>query len=229
MPSEDSIRQILEALLFASDEPIPLKRFAEILDLQDTRPIRRALEELRERYDEQGHAFALEEIAGGYQVLTRKDYAPWVTRLSRSAARAQLSQAALETLAIVAYKQPILRADIEAIRGVQVDAILRTLMERELIKVVGRHDSLGRPLLYGTTRKFLEVFGLKSLDELPRMETMLRVESVPAKRQEDAPSSGTEPEKSKEAGAEPSAEPPADSAPVAQESDETSQTGGTKS
>jgi len=209
----DNLKVILEALLFATDEPIPLKRMTEILDSADSRAIRRALAELREQYDAEGHAFSLEEIAGGFQLLTRKDYAPWVVQLSRAAARSKLSQAALETLAIIAYKQPILRADIEAIRGVQVDAILRALMERELIKIVGRHDSLGRPLLYGTARKFLETFGLKSLDELPKIEGGAPGAALAAGSLQQA-SSKPQPE-SPLAGPDPAEIPPQPAAPPA--------------
>jgi len=211
----DDLKTIVEALLFATDEPIPLKRITDILDFADGRAVRRALNELRDQYYEQGHAFALEEIAGGYQLLTRKDYAPWVAKLSRAAARSKLSQAALETLAIVAYKQPILRADVEAIRGVQVDAVLRALVEKELVKIVGRHDSLGRPLLYGTTRKFLEAFGLKSLDDLPGLQgTSGAPAPAAAESLQAAAASAAEAAPPDEEGESPAAasEPPSDAA-----------------
>jgi len=167
---DDNLKTIIEALLFAADEPIPIKRIAKVLDVPDSRSVRRAIQDLSEQYNAEGRAFALEEIAGGYQLFTRKDYAPWIAKLTQASAKSKLSRAAYETLAIVAYKQPVQRADIEAIRGVQVGAILRALVEKELVKITGRDESLGRPLLYGTTKKFLDCFGLNSLDDLPKLE-----------------------------------------------------------
>ena len=118
--------------------------------------------------DEGGHAFSLEEIAGGFQMLTRPEYAPWIGRLNTQQRQETLSKAALETLAVVAYRQPITRAEVDDIRGVQAGSILRALAGRRLIKVVGRSEELGRPLLYGTTKHFLEVFGLRSIKDLPK-------------------------------------------------------------
>jgi segregation and condensation protein B len=118
-------------------------------------------------YDQDGSAFQAEELAGGYQLLTRPEYHPWLARQRRSGDELRLTPAARETLTIVAYRQPIMRADIEAVRGVQCSEVLRQLMERGLVRIAGRHNSLGRPVLYGTTKKFLQAFGLKSLRDLP--------------------------------------------------------------
>ena len=123
-------------------------------------------------YDTQGRSFQIEEIAGGYQLFTKPEYYEWVAKLRKKSGETKLSQASLETLAIIAYKQPILRADLESIRGVQSGQIIRLLMEKDLVKVIGRDESLGHPLLYGTTKKFLEYFGLKDLQDLPKIEEL---------------------------------------------------------
>jgi segregation and condensation protein B len=135
---------------------------------RDGRQVRGLIRRLSRQYDEQGRAFAVEEIAGGFQLLTRPEFGLWISRLHSRQQSDSLSKAALETLAIVAYRQPITRAEVDDIRGVQCGPVLRGLVDRRLIKVVGRSEELGRPLLYGTTRRFLEVFGLKSLSELPK-------------------------------------------------------------
>ena len=162
----------IEAALLAADEPLNARRLASLAGLKDAREARRLVQKLRSHYDEDGSAFQVEELAGGFQVLTRPQYHPWLVGLRRGSNEQRLSAAARETLAIVAYRQPIMRADVEAIRGVQCGEMLRQLMEKGLIRIAGRHDSLGRPVLYGTTRKFLQVFGLKSLRELPLVEQL---------------------------------------------------------
>jgi segregation and condensation protein B len=134
---------------------------------------------LRHLYDADGTAFQIEEVAGGFQLLTRQDYHRWLTRLRSGGPELRLSGAARETLAIIAYRQPIMRADIEAVRGVHCGEVLRWLMEKGLIRIAGRHDSLGRPVLYGTTKRFLQIFGLKSLRDLPPVEE-LQVRSEPS-------------------------------------------------
>jgi segregation and condensation protein B len=121
-------------------------------------------------YAEEGAAFQVEELAGGYQLLTRPEFHPWLVRLRRTAGEPKLTGALLETLAIVAYRQPIMRADLEAVRGVRCDEALRQLMERGLVRIAGRDDSLGRPVLYGTTKKFLQAFGLRDLRDLPPVD-----------------------------------------------------------
>jgi segregation and condensation protein B len=158
---------LLEAALIAADEPVTARRLADVAGLADAGEARRLVRRLQALYDADGTAFQVEEIAGGYQLLTRPEYHPWLVRLRRAAEELRLTPAARETLTIVAYRQPIMRADVEAVRGVQCSEVLRLLMERGLVRIAGRHDSLGRPVLYGTTKKFLQVFGLKSLRELP--------------------------------------------------------------
>jgi segregation and condensation protein B len=132
--------------------------------------MRSLVEELTEEYREQNRAFTIEEIAGGFQLMTRPEFHPWVSKLRETQQQDSLSQAALETLAIVAYRQPITRADIEDIRGVQSGYILRSLIEKSLVRVTGRSEELGRPLLYGTTREFLDAFDLNSLRDLPEID-----------------------------------------------------------
>lgn len=164
------LKQAVEAVLFVSDDPVPLSRLHDLLP--DSRPaeIQDALRQLKADYESQGRAFMLEEIAGGVQLLTRPQHADIIARLKRSKAEKKLSGAALEVLAIVAYKQPIKRADLEAIRGVQSGEILRALMERRLVRIAGREDAPGAPVQYGTTKEFLEAFGLGALEDLPRPE-----------------------------------------------------------
>lgn len=162
----------VEAILFAADSALTAGRIAEVGELPGQRPVKRAIESLNERYEQIGSAFRIESIASGFRMLTRPEYHDVVSRLHRIRSQGRLSQAALETLAIVAYRQPILRADVEAIRGVACGEVLRGLMEKLLIKIVGRAEVIGRPMLYGTTRKFLEMFGLSGLDDLPRVEEL---------------------------------------------------------
>ncbi len=162
------LRPIIEAVLFSSDRPIGATRLAEVCGAADGRLARSLVRELQKEYDQQGRGFCIEELAGGFQLLSRPEFAPQVSKLQSRQRQETLSKAALETLAIVAYRQPIARAAIEDIRGVQSGQMLRTLVEKRLLKVAGRSDEVGRPLLYGTTRRFLVVFGLRSLADLPK-------------------------------------------------------------
>jgi segregation and condensation protein B len=166
--ARDARLAAIEAALFAADEPLTPRRLAQVVDLSDVGETRRLLRQLRTLYEEGGSAFQLEEIAGGYQLLTRPEFHPWLARLRRAGNELRLSGPARETLAIVAYRQPIGRADIESIRGVQCSEVLRQLMEKGLVRIAGRDDSLGRPVLYGTTKKFLQAFGLRTLRDLPQ-------------------------------------------------------------
>lgn len=159
---------LLEAALFCADEPLPPRRLAQIAGLADAAAIRRLAKKLQQLYDEDGAAFAIEEIAGGLQLLTRPPFHRWLANARRQTHELRLTPAMRETLAIIAYRQPIMRADIESIRGVQCAETLRLLMEKGLVRITGRHDSLGRPVLYGTTKKFLQVYGLRSLHDLPK-------------------------------------------------------------
>jgi len=170
------IKNILESLLFVASEPLSIERMKKVLDNSETQLIREALNTLAGEYEARGSAFFLKEVAGGYQIRTRPEYSPWIKRLIQPAP-ARLSKAAMETLAIVAYKQPIIRNDIEHIRGVDCGGILRTLMEKKLIRVLGRKAIPGRPLIYGTTRQFLELFELKDLTELPTPEEVEALEA----------------------------------------------------
>ncbi len=162
----------MEALLFGADAPLPPAKIGEMAGLGNAREVKKHIAALNQAYEQRGAAFRIEEIAGGYQMLTLPTYNKWLSKLLRARQETKLSQAALETLAIVAYKQPILRADVEAIRGVAAGEVLNRLRELNLIKIVGRADDVGRPLLYGSTKKFLEVFGLASLDDLPNAEEL---------------------------------------------------------
>lgn len=164
--------QIVEALLFASDAPLKAEEIARADEALDEDTVEAAIEELRAEYDELERAFQIYELAGGYQVLTRSEFAPYLERFDTVPRPARLSGAALETLSIIAYRQPIGRVEIEYIRGVSSAGVIRTLLDRELVHVVGREEGIGRPLLYGTTPRFLEHFGLRSLDALPRTEEL---------------------------------------------------------
>lgn len=160
----------LEAVLFLAREPLSTRKLAKLSKLADGTEARTLLKKLAFRYDQRGSALQLVEVAGGFQLLTRPQLAPWISRLHGEAQEVRLSAPALETLSVVAYQQPVVRAEIEAIRGVQCGEILRVLMERDLLRIVGRADELGRPFLYGTTTKFLQVFGLRRLDQLPLID-----------------------------------------------------------
>ncbi|MDY0169308.1 MAG: SMC-Scp complex subunit ScpB [Thermoguttaceae bacterium] len=172
MADRDPAMARLEALLLLAREPLSSRKLAHLADLADGTKARTLVRALNSRYDSQGCAFRAEEVAGGFQLLTRPQFAPWLRRLDSAAVDVRLSAPAMETLAVVAYRQPVLRAEVEAVRGVQCGEILRQLIERDLVRVTGRSDDLGRPLLYGTTRRFLRVFGLRHLDELPRPATI---------------------------------------------------------
>jgi segregation and condensation protein B len=171
--ARDLALAMVEAALLTADEPLPPRRLAHAAGLTDGNQARRLLHKLQALYEQDGSAFQVEELAGGFQLLTRPEYHRWLVRLRRSGLDVRLTPAARETLAIVAYRQPITRADIEAVRGVHCGELLRLLMEKGLIRIAGRHDSLGRPVLYGTTKKFLQVFGLKSLKDLPQAEGLV--------------------------------------------------------
>jgi segregation and condensation protein B len=161
----------LEALLFSSDQPLPLSLLAESLDASPER-VAEALRELENAYAIRGAGVQVRDIAGGHLLVTAPEHAEWVGRLLRGKKRMRLSRAALESMAIVAYKQPVTKSEIEAIRGVDSSAVLATLLERNLVTIRGRSKVVGRPLLYGTTQEFLDYFGLRDLSELPRPEEL---------------------------------------------------------
>ena len=162
----------LEAILWLSREPIVSRKLAGLAGLADGTEARTLVRSLNRMYDAEGCAFRVVEVAGGFQLMTRAKFVPWLRRLQASQTEIRLSAPALETLAVVAYRQPVLRADVEAVRGVQCGEILRQLMERNLVRISGRSEDLGRPFLYGTTRQFLQVFGLRHLEDLPRPELL---------------------------------------------------------
>ncbi|MFN4243059.1 MAG: SMC-Scp complex subunit ScpB [Tepidisphaerales bacterium] len=158
----------IEALLFSTRHPLTPARLAELLGVPSVKPIRAAVAELNRQYEATGRSFRVEQVAGGYQLLTLPDYGPLLQKLHQREADSKLTRSALETLAIIAYKQPVLRAEVEAIRGVASGETIRSLMEKHLVKIAGRAEEPGRPILYGTTKRFLELFGLNSLKDLPK-------------------------------------------------------------
>jgi segregation and condensation protein B len=162
----ENLSNIIESLLFVADEPLSVAKLKVVLETADTNEIKTALHSLADRYEARGGGFGLSEVAGGWQLRSRPEYHEWIKRLLQPSPQ-RLSKAALETLAIVAYNQPIIRADVEHIRGVDCGGILRQLLERKLIRVLGRKEIPGRPLIYATSRLFLELFDLKDLKDLP--------------------------------------------------------------
>jgi segregation and condensation protein B len=174
----EQIKSALESLLFVAEGPLPLRRLEEILDGVEPQEIGALLQELRTDYEAAGRGIRLVEVAGGYQLRTASENADWVKRLYQLKPQ-RMSRATLETLAIVAYRQPITRAEIEKIRGVDVGAVLATLMDRRLLRVVARKDVPGRPFLYGTTPEFLETFSLKDLSQLPTLKEAEELAQTP--------------------------------------------------
>ncbi|MEM6329727.1 MAG: SMC-Scp complex subunit ScpB [Planctomycetota bacterium] len=169
-----SRRRRLEAVLLIAGQPLPLGKLAKLAGLADATEARALVRELSQAYDTRGAAFSVCAVAGGYQLLTRSKLAPWVERFAGGSQAPRLSPPVIETLAIVAYRQPVLRVEVEAIRGVHCGEVLRQLMQRELLRIVGRSAELGRPLLYGTTGRFLQLYGLRSLADLPRFAELRR-------------------------------------------------------
>jgi segregation and condensation protein B len=162
-------KQIIEALLFVSGQPVSLKRLKEIIEELDPRALRQLISQLSEEYAQAQRAIRIQEVADGFQLVTDPALSPWMKRALALPKEELVSKAAMETLAIIAYRQPITKAEVELIRGVDVTATLETLLERQFVRVAGRKDTPGRPLLYGTTAEFLRHFGLKSLEDLPPM------------------------------------------------------------
>ena len=169
------LKRIVEAVLFAADTPVPVDRLAEIVGDAKRTDVRAAIGELAAEYDAADRPFAMAEVAGGWQLYCRPEYLTWVRELHRGRMPTRLSQAALETLAIIAYKQPIVRAEVEIIRGVDSSGVLATLLRRNLIAIAGRAPGMGRALMYGTTREFLRYFGLNTITDLPRLEEFAEV------------------------------------------------------
>lgn len=190
---------VVEALLFASDTPLEAERIREVLDLPDAHEASRLIEELRARYEASSQGLQIVEVGGGYRMVTRPEVAPWLVRLARARTRTRLSRPALEALAIVAYKQPVSRPEIDAVRGVNSEGVLDNLLERRLIRITGRKEAPGRPYLFETTREFLVAFGLRDIGDLPKVEGELVIpelaavaEHSEAETQQDSGAGGTE-------------------------------------
>jgi segregation and condensation protein B len=166
---------IVEALLFASETPVELDRIREVLELGSAEEARALVTRVKARLDAEERALMIIEVGGGYRLVTRAEVAPWLVRLARSRTRSRLSRSALETLAIIAYRQPASRPDIDAIRGVNSEAVLENLLDRRMVRIAGRKEAPGRPYLYETTRDFLVAFGLRDVSDLPRVEGELVV------------------------------------------------------
>lgn len=177
---DQEAKPILEALLFVSPEPLSLERLQEVLEGMDRSRIQSLLEMMANEYEQNGHGLQLVEVAGGCQLTTKPECAPWIRRLDEIRTASRLSKPALETLAIIAYKQPVTRPEIEEIRGVDTSGVIKTLLERRLLKITGRRDAPGRPLLYGTTKQFLGYFGLRDLSGLPSLKEFKEIAQTEA-------------------------------------------------
>lgn len=184
---KDQAKKIIESLLYMTDHALPVTEIAAILDGKNITEdvIRDLIGQISDQYEAAGSSLRLVEVAGGFQMSTRPDMAPWIRRLFKERLTVRLSPSSLETLAIIAYKQPITRSEIEQIRGVEATGVMETLLERRLVKVVGRKETIGRPLLYGTSMEFLRHFGLKHLSELPDLKSIVPAPAVPEEVQQE--------------------------------------------
>jgi len=167
---ENNLKSAVEALIFASEKPITIDQIKKVLGNLDFVAIKKILEELKDEYDSFNRGIRIIEIAGGFQMITCTTYAPFLKKLFKNRYNDKLSKPALESLAIIAYKQPLTKAEIESLRSVNVDGVMKSLVDKNLIRICGRKKVPGRPFVFGTTRQFLEHFGLKSLQDLPKME-----------------------------------------------------------
>jgi segregation and condensation protein B len=167
---EDNRKSVIEAILLASEKPLTLEQIRGVLDNLDASEVRRLIEELRNEYEQSNRGFRIVEVAGGFQMITAPVFAPFLKKLFKGRNAERLSRPALETLAIIAYKQPLTRGEIELLRNVNVDGVMKSLLDKDLIRICGRKKAPGRPHVYGTTKTFMEHFGLKSLDDLPKIE-----------------------------------------------------------
>jgi segregation and condensation protein B len=175
MSVNEQLKSIIESLLFVSEKPLMLEQIKDVLEDVDTVTIRTLISELKSEYEQKKRGINIVEIAGGFQMCTSQSSAPYLKKFYKIKHAEKLTKPTLETLAIIAYKQPVTRLDIETIRGVNVDGVIKSLVDKGLIRITGRRDTSGRPFVYGTTRQFLEYFGLKSLDELPKIEQFVKV------------------------------------------------------
>jgi segregation and condensation protein B len=172
---DHELKPIVEALFFVSGDPLSVDRLSDVIKGVDKKRLLVVIEALQAEYDQANRGIRLAEVAGGYQLVTRPEMAPWIKEMEKIRTASRLSRPGLETLAIVAYKQPVTRGEIEMVRGVDAAGVLKTLMERKLIKIVGRKEAPGRPMMYGTTRQFLEYFGLANLSGLPTLKEFSEV------------------------------------------------------
>ena len=166
----DQAKQVIEALLFAATKPLTPQEIRKVLKFMTPSQISKVIKEIQDEVNAAARSYELIEVAGGYEFATKKEFAPWLMKIELQKKAKQVTQSALETLSILVYKQPITKAEIEDLRGVDVSGVLNTLVERDLVRIVGRKEVPGRPFMYGTTEKFLEHFGLKSLHDLPNIE-----------------------------------------------------------
>lgn len=173
--NSQELKSIIEALLFVSEKPLSLDKIKEVLEDGDKKDLKNVVNELIEDYQKRDSGLQITEIAGGYQICTRAGYSPWIKKMNISKFKIRLSPAALETLAIIAYKQPVIRAEIESIRGVDAGGVLKTLLEKKLIKILGRRQTVGKPIVYGTTIEFMQHFGLKNLSDLPVLSEIMEM------------------------------------------------------
>ncbi|MDD3345469.1 MAG: SMC-Scp complex subunit ScpB [Candidatus Omnitrophica bacterium] len=167
---ENNFKSAIEALIFASDKPITVEQIKKVLDISDGANVRKAIEELCSEYEAQNRGLRIIEIAGGFQMIAATSFSPFLKKLFKCRLSEKLSKPALESLAIIAYKQPLTKAEIESLRNVNVDGVMKSLLEKNMIRICGRKKVPGRPFVFGTTRQFLEHFGLKSLADLPKMD-----------------------------------------------------------
>ncbi|HET7319883.1 MAG TPA: SMC-Scp complex subunit ScpB [Nitrospirota bacterium] len=175
---DQQLKSAIEAILFVAGNPLSVERLTGLFEEEDAGRIETQLASLAQEYDSRGAGIMLAEVAGGYQLVTRQENAPWVRKFKSVKVSSKLSRPALETLAIVAYKQPITRTEVEAIRGVNIGGIMRNLMERRLVKIVGKKDVPGKPMMYGTTPEFLQYFGMKDLSSLPTLKEFQELETA---------------------------------------------------
>ena len=192
MPIE-KLKEIVEVLIFASDTPISVKQIIDVVDHAKPKEVESAIDTLNMEYRESGRSFSVVQVAGGYQMVSRETYSPWIRKLFHKKIKTRLSQAALETLSVIAFKQPVSKPEIEAVRGVNCEGVIHTLLERKLINLAGRGEGPGRPLLYKTTAEFLRYFGINDISDLPRpreIEEILKEEKKSEVTETDRPGSG---------------------------------------
>jgi len=171
-PSSEAKRQRLEAVLFLARKPLTTRRISQLAILEDGTEARVMIKALNEHYDQAGRSFHIKRVAGGFQLLTRPQFFDWINRIKKAPPMIRLSKSAQETLTVIAYRQPIIKADIETVRGISCGEMLRQLLEKGLVKIAGRSEDLGRPFLYATTRQFLTEFGFGSIEQLPQYENL---------------------------------------------------------